>query len=128
MNVQCKNGQSISEALKASALPNAIEQKELVLRYLKNGKVVATAAGRAYDFLTGEEILGEYLLYSDGVFEWSSSLIYYFEKYNIKLEGDFISHVLSKVWPQPPHTGWFSYAKNEYHTATERKLRGFFIA
>lgn len=33
--------------------------------------------------------------YSDGKYEWNSAEIMYFEKYNLKLNDDFIQHVLS---------------------------------
>ena len=72
-------------------------KKEEILRHLKNGKEIAIAAGRARDIFTGKEIPGSLFAYSDGVFEWRSDEIYYFEKYNIKLEDEFIAHVLKKA-------------------------------
>lgn len=33
----------------------------------------------------------------DDKYAWRSDLIYYFEKYNLKLDDDFIAHVMSKT-------------------------------
>ena len=69
--------------------------KSKILLYLRNGKVIA-AAGRAVDILTGEKIQEEWLLFTDGVYQWDTSLIYHFKKYDIPLPQDFINHVLSE--------------------------------
>ena len=86
----------IREAWKSLMPRKPIKEKETVLKYLRNGKDTAAYAGIAKDILTGEEIPGQWLLLSDGVFEWSTDEIYYFEKYNIKLEDEFIEYVLKK--------------------------------
>ena len=70
--------------------------KSKILLYLRNGEVIAAAAGRAVDILTGEKIQEEWLLFTDGVYQWDTSLIYHFNKYDIPLPQDFINHVLSE--------------------------------
>ena len=72
-----------------------IKNKEIVLQYLKNGKKGAVAAGRAFDFISGETIPGELFCYSDGEYGWRSDTIYYFEKYNLKLDEAFIQHIVN---------------------------------
>lgn len=71
-----------------------IDFKDIVLRYLKNGKKGACAAGRAIDFISGEVIPGALCCYTDGKYGWRSDTIFYFEKYNLKLEDEFLSYVL----------------------------------
>lgn len=71
-----------------------IAQKNKVLEYLKNGKVEAYAPGRLKDIISGEKIEGDICCYTDGIYEWRSDTIYYFDKYNLKLEDQFILHVL----------------------------------
>ncbi len=67
--------------------------KDKILRHLKKGKVVAVAAGYAKDILTEQKINGEYTCMSDGVYVWRSDIIYYVERYNMKLYDDFEEYV-----------------------------------
>lgn len=73
-----------------------IEKRQRVLEYLKNGKKGAVASGYAIDLINQERIPGELCCYSDGKFGWRSDTIHYFEKYNLKLEDEFIKHVLNE--------------------------------
>ena len=75
----------------------AIPQKDIIIAYLRNGAVEAAAAGRAKDVLTGERIPGEWVTLTDGIYEWDTSLIYHFDKYNIRLPDEFIRHILNTV-------------------------------
>lgn len=73
----------------------APKSKNKILNYMKNGNVVAVAAGRATDIISGEVIDEELFCYSDGKYSWRSDTIYYFEKYNIKLPSEFIDYALN---------------------------------
>lgn len=73
-----------------------VEGKSDILSYLKQARVTAVAPGWAIDVMTGERIEGSLLSYSDGEYAWRSDTIYYFERYNLKLEKEFIKHVLSQ--------------------------------
>ncbi len=90
--------------------------KEEVLRHLKKGKTLSVAAGYAKDVITGESIPGELCFYTDGVFYWRSDVIYYFEKYNIQLESDFLDHIIQK---QNPDGNKFKNLFNENMTSLE---------
>ena len=70
------------------------ENKDEILDYLKRGSVIAVAAGRATDFISGETIDGDFFCYSDGKYIWRSDTIYFFERYNIELPKDFVEHAL----------------------------------
>ncbi len=73
-----------------------MEHKKELVEYLKNGRIVTAIAGRARDVLTGEFIPTEWLTMTDGKYEWQTNIVYYVEKYNLKLPDDFIQHVLSQ--------------------------------
>ena len=70
--------------------PTAIPNKNQIIRYMKNCKVIAAAPGRMKDAFDGNIIPGEMLAYSDGTYYWGAETIYYFDKYNLKLPDDFI--------------------------------------
>ena len=72
------------------------QDKDKILNYLKRGEVVAVAAERATDLITGKTIDGELFCYTDGKYTWRSDTIYYFEKYNIELPKKFVYYVLNK--------------------------------
>ncbi len=55
------------------------EAKEKAIRYLKQGQVIAVAAGYPKNRKTGEEIREEFLAYSDGVYDWTTEDILNFE-------------------------------------------------
>ena len=74
----------------------AIDKKASVLGYLKNAPVIAVAAAKMVDVISGEAISGELSTQSDGMYAWRSDVSYYFEKYNLKLPDDFIKHVLDQ--------------------------------
>lgn len=72
-----------------------LQNKSKILNHLKAGTVTAVAAGSAHDVLSGEVIDGELTLLTDGVYEWRSDILYYVDKYNVRLNDDFIQHVMS---------------------------------
>ena len=73
---------------------SVVTQKNEIIDYLTNGEIIAAAAGRAKDILTGERIQGEWLTYTDGVYHWDTALIYYVENYNLKLPDEFLDHAM----------------------------------
>lgn len=74
----------------------AIKNKERILRYLKSGKTKFISPSAIVDIFTGKTVNIELCIYTDGAYAWSSETMYYFEKYNLKLNQDFIDFVLSK--------------------------------
>lgn len=70
--------------------------QDVIVRYLKRGKVEAVASGGSKpDVFTGEQIKGEWSIQSDGEYAWGSELSHYVDKYNLILPEDFVKHVLS---------------------------------
>lgn len=76
---------------------NEIANKNDVLKYMKSVKIDAYSTDYVFDVVTTKKTTIDEVIYSDGEYLWSSSWIYYFEKYNLKLNDDFIEHVLSKI-------------------------------
>lgn len=75
-----------------------IQKKSAVLRYLSDAKkVVAAAPGILRDLLNGERVQGEWFLMQDDHYAWDTRIVYYFDKYNLKLPDDFIQYVLGEV-------------------------------
>ena len=83
---------SIKENISAVADAN----KAKVLKHLTSATAIASIAGTAKDVFTGETIGGEWVLLSDGKYEWTSDIVYYYENYDLILPDDFIGHVLGK--------------------------------
>ncbi len=69
------------------------KDKDLVLKYLKNGKKSAVAPAKVKDVIAKEYINIELCCYTDGCYAWRSDLIYYVDKYNLKLDDGFVKHI-----------------------------------
>lgn len=63
--------------------------------FKENGKLVSIG-GIVIDFQTNEWTNIENLDYETDDFYWNTSDIYHFEKYNLKLNDDFIEYVLNR--------------------------------
>lgn len=72
--------------------------KNDILDYFKNhGVFQAVMAHAATDYITGEMLKSSVQLFSDGVYRWTNEEIYHFEKYDIKLNDDFIRYISEKI-------------------------------
>ena len=67
-----------------------IENKEKILDYLKNGKDNGIRCSVIYDYVKDESLSETIKLFTDDEYNWDSEEIYHFEKYNLKLNEDFI--------------------------------------
>lgn len=68
--------------------------KEKIIKYLKNGRPTYASASKAVDVISGETIPIERYGMTDGEFSWISSLYYYVDKYNLRLDKKFEEKVL----------------------------------
>ena len=76
-----------------------IKDKEKIVKYLENGIVVATSPGIITDVLSpNNEVIGNETWYTDGKYIWCSELSYYIEKYNLKLDDEFINYIRDNNW------------------------------
>lgn len=67
--------------------------KGKILKHLKSGKSIFATSTPIVDIFTGKPANIELCTYTDGNFTWTSEEIYYFEKYNLKLNDEFINSV-----------------------------------
>lgn len=84
---------SIFTAIRKEAHKN----KEMILDYMKHGKISAVAPGYLQDVIDNNTRINNLTCYTDGTYTWRSDVIYYFDKYNIALPNDFIDHVLRAI-------------------------------
>ena len=77
----------------------SIKQKDIILQYLKKFPYSAYTSQPVFDKFSGEEVFEADNAHTDGVYTWYESEIYHFEKYNLKLNDDFIEYVLNKTKP-----------------------------
>ena len=73
-----------------------IPNKGRILYYLKHGDNFACAPMRYADRETGQKAIEAYYL-TDGVYCWSSDVIYHFEMYNYPLPEQFIAYAQRKM-------------------------------
>lgn len=77
---------------------NDIEHKKEILDYLKSFEPEYCSVTYIKDIFMETEITEiDELGYFDGEYVWYSSWTYHFEKYNLKLNDDFIEHVLKNI-------------------------------
>ncbi len=77
---------------------NPSPYKNIILDYFNSHtQNAAFASSTIIDVVTGEDTRLPKALYDDGEYQWNSTFVYHFEKYNLKLNDDFIQHVLSNL-------------------------------
>ena len=74
-----------------------IEHKKEILSYLKKFPPHAYSSGYVYDKISKAKTDIIDSLTGDGKYLWGTTEVYYFEKYNLKLNDDFIQYVLGKT-------------------------------
>ena len=73
-----------------------LPEKAKILEYFQNHTSnAAYASSTIVDVTTHTDTKIPEALYNDGEYRWSATLVYLFEKYNLKLNDEFIQHVLS---------------------------------
>ena len=70
--------------------------KKKIICYLRNFNACLFTSQPVIDAFTGEEVYEADNGYTDGSYTWYESEIYYFEKYDLALEEDFIAYVLER--------------------------------
>ena len=74
-----------------------LDEKETILRYFKeHNSETAIITCASTDYISGEKLSDSVTCFNDGEYCWTSEEIYHFEKYDLKLNDDFIRYVLSK--------------------------------
>lgn len=73
--------------------PGFYKNKSAVVEYLRNGEVVAVAAGSANDVITGEKIPGTLATLANAEYAWRSDVAHYVERYGLNLSEDFLESI-----------------------------------
>lgn len=85
------------QELKASCSVSALPEKNKVLEYLKKEKLIsAYTTEKVFDLFKGKKTNIAVVAYNDETYYWDDRDVYYFENYNLKLNDDFIQHVLNR--------------------------------
>ena len=76
----------------------AIENKDIIIAYLTTRTYAVYAASAPTYDIVAENYSDKYIRvgFFDGKYEWTSEEIMYFEKYNLKLNKDFIHYILEQ--------------------------------
>ena len=74
----------------------ALDGKEKVLAYLKQFPECAFTSAPVKDAFTGEVVYDANNARTDGTYQWYETEIFHFEKYNLKLNEEFIKYVLNR--------------------------------
>ena len=86
-----------ADTLSEHCTTQPIDGKDEIVSYMKSGHKEWFTTACVTDIVTGEETETPDNGFTDGKYLWYAAEIYHFEKYNLKLNDDFIAHVLSKT-------------------------------
>lgn len=78
------------EPLLEQCEPGFYKNAKEVADYLRNGDVIAVAAGFATDVISGKRIQGTLTTLSKSGYAWRSDIAYYVEKYGLRLPEEFL--------------------------------------
>lgn len=84
--------QSITESLDTEPY----DGKKEILEYLRKGNIHMVTATRIKDIFTDKQTNEKLVYMDDGKYSWTSRVIYYVDKYNLRLPNDFEQHVLGQ--------------------------------
>lgn len=76
--------------------------KELIIKYLNNGKIEAVCPKFTYDIISRRKISNSFAVITDGEYVWKSDFAYYIKNYNIKLPNNFVVKIYQKSGQAPP--------------------------
>lgn len=79
--------------------------KLAIIEYMKQRKyVISASSAKVIDFAANERQVDQYcrVTYSDGLYLWTANDIYYLEMYGMRLNEDFITHVLEQTERSKP--------------------------
>ncbi len=97
---ELRHGDSKGETIHNQLDDDLGDNKELVIKYLSGGNILA-ASGVVGDFFNPTIKVGGLRILTDGVWVWPSDLSYYLQNYSTKLPQDFLLHVESNNWEIP---------------------------
>lgn len=78
-------------------LPKA--EKEIILKYLQYGLECGAVLGKMTDEKTQLNITGNWTIYTDGTYSWTTKIIYHFREYDMMLPDKFLEHIKQQSEP-----------------------------
>jgi len=75
-------------SMKPSAIPHS--DKDIILVFMKHGNAGAASPGIPKDYLTGDPIPCEMLVYEAEGYSWTSMDVWHFETYNFQRPEDYV--------------------------------------
>ncbi|MDO5564110.1 MAG: hypothetical protein Q4F88_02630 [Eubacteriales bacterium] len=89
------NGKSIKDYIS----DNEASNKKEIINYLNQGICIAACCGVSEDVINPNNgIIGVPDVLVDGKYQWYRDIIYYIEKYNLKLPKEFIEYAKINKW------------------------------
>lgn len=86
-----------TDELKSNLSKSEHPDKQLILEYLKNKSFISSCTSeKVMDYVNNKKTDIQIVAYHDDKYYWDDRFIYHFEKYNLKLNDDFINHVLNR--------------------------------
>lgn len=81
-----------------SMINDKVDNKDKILKFLNSVEPISVLPCPTTDFIKNKIFCEQSLMYyeKDG-YTWSNEIIYHFEKYDLKLDEQFIDYVLNKV-------------------------------
>lgn len=76
-----------------------VDETTKIIQYLKNGNVLAIAAGFVYDVIADDHpVIDSLSMMTDGVYVWGCDFPYYIEKYQLYISTEFVNFVKGRLW------------------------------
>lgn len=75
--------------------------RKKAIKYLRSGRAIVLSLGAAYDIFDESKIAGTPSIFTDGIWAWKNSIIYYLENYNLELPNEFLIHMEKNKWKVP---------------------------
>jgi hypothetical protein len=90
------------DVLQAMKRPVAVSDEGAVVRYLKAGSPLVVTGSWDDDLLDPDsKRISQYMIHTDGVWIWPSTLVYYFVRYRTELPDEFLRHMAASGWTVP---------------------------
>ena len=72
------------------------QDKKLLITYLLKGSRILAIMQALWDMIDDDTFISGYGMFSDDVWEWRSDVLYYIERYNLKVADEFFDYVKSQ--------------------------------
>ena len=96
------HGRADGPSLRAAVGDRAGPDELAIVRYLRNGAVLAVSGSAVPDVLSADhELIDSLHLHTDGLWFWYSDLAHYVERYHVALDEEFVEHARRRNFTPP---------------------------